>query len=155
MERELARLIGRDEELERVVQILWRRTKNKPVLIGEPGVGTTASVEGLAQRIAEGDVPPFLGDKRILALDLPLIVAGTKYRGQFEERLKPIMKELIENQNPFIFSDELHTLVGAGSAEGSLDAANILKPALSPGEIQSIGATTPSDERQAIQTDHY
>ena len=123
-------LIGRDYELERVVQILCRRTKNNPVLIGEPGVGKTAIVEGLAQRIADGDVPSFLADKRILALDLSLIVAGTKYRGQFEERLKTIMKELMENQNAIIFIDELHTLVGAGSAEGSLDAANILKPAL-------------------------
>src|SRR6266480_1076457 len=124
-------LIGRDYELERVIQILCRRTKNNPVLIGEPGVGKTAIVEGLAQRIAEGDLPSFLADKRILALDLSLIVAGTKYRGQFEERLKTIMKELMENQNAIIFIDELHTLVGAGSAEGSLDAANILKPALS------------------------
>ena len=125
-------LVGRDAEVDRVIQILCRRTKNNPVLIGEPGVGKTAIVEGLAQRIADGDVPSFLADKRILALDLSLIVAGTKYRGQFEERLKTIMKELMENQNAIIFIDELHTLVGAGSAEGSLDAANILKPALSP-----------------------
>jgi ATP-dependent Clp protease ATP-binding subunit ClpC len=146
-------LIGRDYELERVVQILCRRTKNNPVLIGEPGVGKTAIVEGLAQRIAEGDVPSFLADKRILALDLSLIVAGTKYRGQFEERLKTIMKELMENQNAIIFIDELHTLVGAGSAEGSLDAANILKPALSRGEIQCIGATTPGEFRKSIEKD--
>src|ERR1700755_2579544 len=146
-------LIGRDYELERVVQILCRRTKNNPVLIGEPGVGKTAIVEGLAQRIAEGDVPSFLADKRILALDLSLIVAGTKYRGQFEERLKTIMKELMENQNAIIFIDELHTLVGAGSAEGSLDAANILKPALSRGEIQCIGATTPAEYRKSIEKD--
>ena len=146
-------LIGRDYELERVVQILCRRTKNNPVLIGEPGVGKTAIVEGLAQRIADGDVPSFLSDKRILALDLSLIVAGTKYRGQFEERLKTIMKELMENQNAIIFIDELHTLVGAGSAEGSLDAANILKPALSRGEIQCIGATTPSEYRKSIEKD--
>jgi ATP-dependent Clp protease ATP-binding subunit ClpC len=123
------------------------------VLIGEPGVGKTAIVEGLAQRIAEGDVPSFLADKRILALDLSLIVAGTKYRGQFEERLKTIMKELMENQNAIIFIDELHTLVGAGSAEGSLDAANILKPALSRGEIQCIGATTPAEFRKSIEKD--
>ena len=110
--------------------MLCRRTKNNPVLIGEPGVGKTAIVEGLAQKIVDGDVPHFLADKRILALDLSLIVAGTKYRGQFEERLKTIMKELIENPNIIVFIDELHTLVGAGSAEGSLDAANILKPAL-------------------------
>ncbi len=146
-------LIGRDYELERVVQILCRRTKNNPVLIGEPGVGKTAIVEGLAQRIAEGDVPSFLADKRILALDLSLIVAGTKYRGQFEERLKTIMKELMESQNAIIFIDELHTLVGAGSAEGSLDAANILKPALSRGEIQCIGATTPAEYRKSIEKD--
>ncbi len=136
-----------------MVQILCRRTKNNPVLIGEPGVGKTAIVEGLAQRIAEGDVPSFLADKRILALDLSLIVAGTKYRGQFEERLKTIMKELMENQNAIIFIDELHTLVGAGSAEGSLDAANILKPALSRGEIQCIGATTPAEFRKSIEKD--
>src|SRR6201990_2610243 len=146
-------LIGRDYELERVVQILCRRTKNNPVLIGEPGVGKTAIVEGLAQRISEGDVPSFLADKRILALDLSLIVAGTKYRGQFEERLKTIMKELMENQNSIVFIDELHTLVGAGSAEGSLDAANILKPALSRGEIQCIGATTPGEYRKSIEKD--
>src|SRR5213592_366980 len=129
-------LVGRENEVERVIQILCRRTKNNPVLIGEPGVGKTAIVEGLAQRISDGDVPPFLADKRILSLDLSLIVAGTKYRGQFEERLKTIMKELMESQNSIVFIDELHTLVGAGSAEGSLDAANILKPALSRGEIQ-------------------
>src|SRR6201990_49160 len=143
--------IGRDYELDRVIQILCRRTKNNPVLIGEPGVGKTAIVEGLAQRIADGDVPSFLADKRILALDLSLIVAGTKYRGQFEERLKTIMKELMENQNAIIFIDELHTLVGAGSAEGSLDAANILKPALSRGEIQCIGPTTPGEYRKSIE----
>jgi len=153
MENQLDPLIGREAELERVVQILCRRTKNNPVLIGEPGVGKTAIVEGLAQRIADGDVPSFLADKRILALDLSLIVAGTKYRGQFEERLKTIMKELMEAQNAIIFIDELHTLVGAGSAEGSLDAANILKPALSRGEIQCIGATTPAEYRKSIEKD--
>src|SRR5437764_444700 len=153
MDNSLDPLIGRDYELERVIQILCRRTKNNPVLIGEPGVGKTAIVEGLAQKIAEGDVPSFLADKRILALDLSLIVAGTKYRGQFEERLKTIMKELMENQNAIIFIDELHTLVGAGSAEGSLDAANILKPALSRGEIQCIGATTPGEYRKSIEKD--
>ncbi len=153
MENQLDPLVGRDAELERVVQILCRRTKNNPVLIGEPGVGKTAIVEGLAQRIADGDVPSFLADKRILALDLSLIVAGTKYRGQFEERLKTIMKELMEAQNAIIFIDELHTLVGAGSAEGSLDAANILKPALSRGEIQCIGATTPGEYRKSIEKD--
>jgi ATP-dependent Clp protease ATP-binding subunit ClpC len=146
-------LVGRDGELERVIQILCRRTKNNPVLIGEPGVGKTAIVEGLAQRIADGEVPSFLAEKRILALDLSLIVAGTKYRGQFEERLKTIMKELMENQNSIVFIDELHTLVGAGSAEGSLDAANILKPALSRGEIQCIGSTTPGEFRKSIEKD--
>src|SRR6266513_1949351 len=153
MDNQLDPLVGREGELERVVQILCRRTKNNPVLIGEPGVGKTAIVEGLAQRIADGEVPSFLADKRILALDLSLIVAGTKYRGQFEERLKTIMKELMENQNAIVFIDELHTLVGAGSAEGSLDAANILKPALSRGEIQCIGATTPSEFRKSIEKD--
>ncbi len=146
-------LIGREAEIERVVQILCRRTKNNPVLIGEPGVGKTAIVEGLAQRIVRGEVPSFLEHKRILSLDLSLIVAGTKYRGQFEERLKQIMRELIENPQYIVFIDELHTLVGAGSAEGSLDAANILKPALSRGEIQCIGATTPAEFRKSIEKD--
>ena len=153
MDGQLDPLVGRDRELERAIQILCRRTKNNPVLIGEPGVGKTAIVEGLAQRIADGDVPPFLADKRILSLDLSLIVAGTKYRGQFEERLKTIMKELMESQNAIVFIDELHTLVGAGSAEGSLDAANILKPALSRGEIQCIGATTPGEYRKSVEKD--
>ena len=153
MDGQLDPLVGRDGELERVIQILCRRTKNNPVLIGEPGVGKTAIVEGLAQRIADGEVPSFLADKRILGLDLSLIVAGTKYRGQFEERLKSIMKELMENQNSIVFIDELHTLVGAGSAEGSLDAANILKPALSRGEVQCIGATTPGEFRKSIEKD--
>ena len=146
-------LIGREAEIERLVQILCRRTKNNPVLIGEPGVGKTAIVEGLAQRIVRGEVPSFLENKRILSLDLSLIVAGTKYRGQFEERLKQIMRELIENPQYIVFIDELHTLVGAGSAEGSLDAANILKPALSRGEIQCIGATTPAEFRKSIEKD--
>ncbi|MBV9670357.1 MAG: ATP-dependent Clp protease ATP-binding subunit, partial [Acidobacteriales bacterium] len=153
MDAQLDPLVGRENEVERVIQILCRRTKNNPVLIGEPGVGKTAIVEGLAQRIADGEVPSFLSEKRILALDLSLIVAGTKYRGQFEERLKTIMKELMDNQNAIIFIDELHTLVGAGSAEGSLDAANILKPALSRGEIQCIGATTPGEYRKSIEKD--
>ena len=153
MDSQLDPLVGREGEVDRVIQILCRRTKNNPVLIGEPGVGKTAIVEGLAQRIADGEVPSFLADKRILALDLSLIVAGTKYRGQFEERLKTIMKELMESQNSIIFIDELHTLVGAGSAEGSLDGANILKPALSRGEIQCIGATTPGAYRKSIEKD--
>ncbi len=146
-------LVGRETEIERVQQVLCRRTKNNAVLIGEPGVGKTAIVEGLAQKIAVGDVPHFLADKRILALDISLIVAGTKYRGQFEERLTAIMKELVENPNVIVFIDELHTLVGAGSAEGSLDAANILKPALSRGEIRCIGATTPAEYRKYIEKD--
>ena len=146
-------LVGREAEIERVIQILCRRTKNNPVLIGEPGVGKTAIVEGLAQRIISGDVPSFLENKRILSLDLSLIVAGTKYRGQFEERLKQIMRELVENPHYIVFIDELHTLVGAGSAEGSLDAANILKPALSRGELQCIGATTPAEFRKSIEKD--
>jgi ATP-dependent Clp protease ATP-binding subunit ClpC len=146
-------LIGREAEMERLIQILCRRTKNNPCLIGEPGVGKTAIVEGLAQRIVGGDVPPFLRNKRIVALDLSLVVAGTKYRGQFEERLKAIMRELIDNPQYIIFIDELHTLVGAGSAEGSLDAANILKPALSRGEIQCIGANTPAEFRKTIEKD--
>src|SRR5687768_4210463 len=146
-------LVGRDYELERVQQVLCRWTKNNAVLIGEPGVGKTAIVEGLAQKIVYGDVPHFLADKRILALDISLIVAGTKYRGQFEERLKAIMKELTESPNIIVFIDELHTLVGAGSAEGSLDAANILKPALSRGEIRCIGATTPAEYRKYIEKD--
>ncbi len=153
MKNQLDPLVGRGSELERVQQVLCRRTKNNAVLIGEPGVGKTAIVEGLAQKISCGDVPHFLADKRILALDISLIVAGTKYRGQFEERLKAIMKELTENPNIIVFIDELHTLVGAGSAEGSLDAANILKPALSRGEIRCIGATTPSEYRKYIEKD--
>ena len=146
-------LVGRDEELERVQQVLCRRNKNNAVLIGEPGVGKTAIVEGLAQKIVAGEVPHYLADKRILALDISLIVAGTKYRGQFEERLKAIMKELTESPDIIVFIDELHTLVGAGSAEGSLDAANILKPALSRGEIRCIGATTPAEYRKYIEKD--
>ncbi len=153
MKNQLDPLVGRHIELERVQQVLCRRTKNNAVLIGEPGVGKTAIVEGLAQKIVFGDVPHFLADKRILALDISLIVAGTKYRGQFEERLKAIMKELTENPNIIVFIDELHTLVGAGSAEGSLDAANILKPALSRGEIRCIGATTPAEYRKYIEKD--
>ena len=153
MKNGLDPLVGRTLEVERVQQVLCRRTKNNAVLIGEPGVGKTAIVEGLAQKIVRGDVPHFLADKRLLALDISLIVAGTKYRGQFEERLKAIMKELTENPNIIVFIDELHTLVGAGSAEGSLDAANILKPALSRGEIRCIGATTPAEYRKYIEKD--
>ena len=152
-EGKLDPLIGREKEVERIIEILCRRTKNNPVLIGEAGVGKTAIVEGLAQRIIDQQVPTFLENKQILSLDLTLVVAGTKYRGQFEERLKLILKELKENDQYIIFIDELHTLVGAGSAEGSLDAANILKPALSRGEIQCIGATTPGEFRKSIGKD--
>src|SRR6202007_795921 len=146
-------LIGRDKEVERIIQILSRRTKNNPILLGEPGVGKTAIVEGLATRIVEGAVPMFLAAKKILALDLSLIVAGTKYRGQFEERLKGIIRELRENADLIIFIDEIHSLIGAGSAEGSLDAANILKPALSRGEVSCIGATTLKEYRKYIEKD--
>jgi ATP-dependent Clp protease ATP-binding subunit ClpC len=152
-EGKLDPLIGREQEVERIIEILCRRTKNNPVLIGEAGVGKTAIIEGLAQKIIDREVPTFLQNKQILSLDLSLVVAGTKYRGQFEERLKTILKELKENDQYIIFIDELHTLVGAGSAEGSLDAANILKPALSRGEIQSIGATTPAEFRKSIGKD--
>lgn len=146
-------LVGREAETERLIEILCRRTKNNPVLIGEAGVGKTAIVEGLAQRIVDKNVPTFLENKRILALDLSLVVAGTKYRGQFEERLKKIMTELKENPGNIVFIDELHTLVGAGSAEGTLDAANILKPSLSRGEVQCIGASTPSEYRKSVEKD--
>ena len=146
-------LVGRGDEIERVIEILCRRTKNNPVLIGEAGVGKTAIIEGLAQRIVDREVPSYLENKRILSLDLSLVVAGTKYRGQFEERLKKILRELREHRDYLIFIDELHTLVGAGSAEGTLDAANILKPALSRGEIQCIGATTPGEFRRSIGKD--
>ncbi|MGH9379383.1 MAG: ATP-dependent Clp protease ATP-binding subunit [Thermoanaerobaculia bacterium] len=146
-------LIGRQVELERIIQILSRRTKNNPILLGEPGVGKTAIIEGLAQRIVKRDVPAPLLDRRLVALDLSLIVAGTKYRGQFEERLKGILKELRENKEVIVFIDEIHSLIGAGSAEGSLDAANILKPALSRGEIACIGATTIKEYRKYIEKD--
>jgi ATP-dependent Clp protease ATP-binding subunit ClpC len=146
-------LIGREAELERVVQVLSRRRKNNPVLLGEPGVGKTAIVEGLATRIVDGEVPPSLLSKRILALDLSLVVAGTKYRGQFEERLKGIISELTGSDDVIMFIDEIHSLIGAGSAEGSLDAANILKPTLSRGEVQCIGSTTPRDYHKYIEKD--
>ncbi|MBD3222185.1 AAA domain-containing protein [bacterium] len=145
--------IGRDKEIERVIQILSRRKKNNPVLIGEPGVGKTAIVEGFASRIVEHKVPSVLRDKEIVTLDLASIVAGTKYRGQFEERLKQIMAEIRENPDIIIFIDELHTIVGAGGAEGAIDASNMLKPALSRGEIQCIGATTMDEYRKFIEKD--
>ena len=148
----LGPLIGRTTEIDRVMQILSRRTKNNPALIGEPGVGKTAIVEGLAQRIVNGDVPEQLQNKRLVALDIGALVAGTKYRGEFEERLKKIVGEVKETGS-ILFIDELHTLVGAGAAEGAVDAANILKPALSRGELQTIGATTLDEYRKYIERD--
>ncbi len=135
-------VVGREREIERVLQILTRRTKNNPVLIGEPGVGKTAIVEGLAQRIVSGNIPELLRDKRVVTLDLSGMVAGTKYRGEFEERIKTVMEEIRKANNVILFIDEMHTIIGAGAAEGAIDASNILKPALSRGEIQVIGATT-------------
>ncbi len=152
-EGKLDPVIGRKDEIERVIQILARRTKNNPVLLGEAGVGKTAIVEGLAQKIIKGDVPEILRDKRVIILDLALMVAGTKYRGQFEERIKAVMDEIRRSENTMLFIDELHTLVGAGSAEGAIDASNILKPALSRGEIQCIGATTLNEYRKYIEKD--
>jgi len=152
-EGELDPVIGRAPEIERVVQILCRRTKNNPVLIGEAGVGKTAIAEGLAQEIVSGNVPEILRDKRVITLDLALMVAGTKYRGQFEERIKAVMDEIRRTKNVILFIDELHTIVGAGSAEGAMDASNIIKPALSRGELQCIGATTLNEYRKYIEKD--
>ena len=146
-------VIGREEEIQRVIQILSRRTKNNPCLIGEPGVGKTAIAEGLAEKIVLGDVPDNLLDKKLLSLDLSGMVAGTKYRGEFEERIKKVLEEIRKAGNVLLFIDELHTIVGAGSAEGAVDAANILKPALSRGEIQVIGATTLNEYRKYIEKD--
>jgi len=146
-------VIGREKELTRIIQVLCRRKKNNPVLVGEPGVGKTAVVEGLAQKISSGDVPPQIKDKRIILLDLSLLVAGTMYRGQFEDRLKKIIKEIIQAKNIIVFIDEIHTIVGTGSAEGSMDAANILKPQLSKGTIRLIGATTFEEYRKHIEKD--
>ncbi|MGA3164044.1 MAG: ATP-dependent Clp protease ATP-binding subunit [Verrucomicrobiota bacterium] len=146
-------VIGRKDEIERVIQILCRRTKNNPVLLGEAGVGKTAIVEGLAQEIAKGNVPELLRDKRVVTLDLALMVAGTKYRGQFEERIKAVMDEIRRAKNVILFIDELHTIVGAGSAEGTMDASNIIKPALSRGELQCVGATTLNEYRKYIEKD--
>jgi ATP-dependent Clp protease ATP-binding subunit ClpC len=150
---ELDPVIGRGDEIERVIQILCRRTKNNPVLIGEAGVGKTAIAEGLAQEIVAGDVPEILRDKKVITLDLALMVAGTKYRGQFEERIKAVMDEIRRTKNVILFIDELHTIVGAGSAEGAMDASNIIKPALSRGELQCIGATTLNEYRKYIEKD--
>jgi ATP-dependent Clp protease ATP-binding subunit ClpC len=150
---ELDPVIGRKNEIERLIQILCRRTKNNPVLLGEAGVGKTAIVEGLAQEIGAGSIPELLRDKRVITLDLALMVAGTKYRGQFEERIKAVMDEMRRAKNVILFIDELHTIVGAGSAEGAMDASNILKPALSRGELQCVGATTLNEYRKYIEKD--
>ncbi|MEO1004864.1 MAG: ATP-dependent Clp protease ATP-binding subunit, partial [Cyanobacteria bacterium J06638_38] len=152
-EGKLDPVVGRQKEIERVIQILGRRTKNNPVLIGEPGVGKTAIAEGLAQRIANKDIPDILEEKRVVTLDIGLLVAGTKYRGEFEERLKKIMDEIRQAGNVILVIDEVHTLIGAGAAEGAIDAANILKPALARGELQCIGATTLDEYRKHIERD--
>src|ERR671927_140994 len=147
-------VIGRDDEIRRTVQVLSRRTKNNPVLIGEPGVGKTAIVEGLAQRIVAGDVPETLADRRVIALDIGALLAGSKYRGEFEERLKAVLKEISEARGQVIlFMDELHTIVGAGAAEGAVDAANLLKPMLARGELRAVGATTLDEYRKHIEKD--
>ena len=147
-------VIGRDDEIRRVIQVLSRRTKNNPVLIGEPGVGKTAIVEGLAQRIVAGDVPESLVDRRVVALDIGALLAGSKYRGEFEERLKAVLKEISEARGQVIlFMDELHTIVGAGAAEGAVDAANLLKPMLARGELRAVGATTLDEYKKHVEKD--
>ena len=152
-EGQLDPTIGRFKEIERVMEVLTRRKKNNPVLIGEPGVGKTAIVEGLAQLIANGECPDSLRDNRVLSLDMAAVIAGTKYRGQFEERLKAVMNEIAQNKNIILFIDELHTLVGAGAAEGAIDASNMLKPALARGELQCVGASTLNEYRKYIEKD--
>jgi len=153
-EGQLDPIIGREAEIERVIQILSRRTKNNPVLIGDPGVGKTAIVEGLAQKIVAGDVPEVLQNKRVVMLDLGAVIAGTKYRGEFEQRLKNIVEEIRRSKNSIIlFIDELHTVIGAGAAEGAVDASNMLKPALARGELQCVGATTMDEYRKYIEKD--
>src|ERR687889_23750 len=152
-EGQLDPTIGRAKEIERVMEVLTRRKKNNPVLIGEPGVGKTAIVEGLAQLIANGECPDSLRDNRVLSLDMAAVIAGTKYRGQFEERLKAVMNEIAQNKNIILFIDELHTLVGAGAAEGAIDASNMLKPALARGELQCVGASTLNEYRKYIEKD--
>src|SRR5690606_26726811 len=152
-EGKLDPVIGREKEIERVMQVLSRRTKNNPVLIGEPGVGKTAVVEGLAQKIVKGEVPETLKDKHLYTLDLGALVAGSRYRGDFEERLKKVLKEIRTRGDIILFIDEIHTLVGAGAAEGAIDAASILKPMLARGELQTIGATTLDEYRKYLEKD--
>src|SRR6202030_1218023 len=152
-EGKLDPVIGREKEIERVMQVLSRRTKNNPVLVGEPGVGKTAVVEGLAQKIVKGEVPETLKDKQLYTLDLGALVAGSRYRGDFEERLKKVLKEIRTRGDIILFIDELHTLVGAGAAEGAIDAASILKPMLARGELQTVGATTLDEYRKHLEKD--
>src|SRR5699024_3037755 len=152
-QNELDPVIGREKEVHRIVQIISRRTKNNPVLVGEPGVGKTAIAEGLAQRMIQGDVPQDIAKKSLIMLDMGALVAGTKYRGEFEERMKKIIEEISEDGNIILFIDELHTLIGAGGAEGAIDASNILKPALARGEIQVVGATTLDEYQKYIEKD--
>ena len=154
-EGKLDPVIGRNEETQRVLEILCRRVKNNPCLIGEPGVGKTAVIEGLAQRMVAGDIPESLKETRLVTLDITSMVAGAKYRGEFEERLKKVMNELKNEENIIVFIDEIHTIVGAGGAEGAIDASNILKPALARGEIKCIGATTIDEYRKHIEKDRH